>query len=174
MHRPHDNTYWLLPGLLLAGEHPVASRTMNLKNRLVSYLDCGVREFVDLTEPGEVANYEGVLRELADRRGLDVGYRRFPVVDMQVPGDRAFMRTILDHLDRVIDEQRTVYLHCWGGIGRTGTVAGCFLVRRGLGGGDALARLAELWPAMEKSRLYRHTPQTEAQCAYVRAWPARR
>jgi len=173
MHRPHENTYWLSPGQLLAGEHPVASPTMNLEERLMPYLECGVREFVDLTEPGEVRAYDGVLRELANYHGVAVGYRRFPVVDMQVPGDAACMHAILDHLDRVIDEERTAYVHCWGGIGRTGTVAGCYLVRHGLHGGDALARLAELWPAMRKSRIYPCTPQTAAQFAYVKAWPLR-
>ena len=26
---------------------------------------------------------------------------------------------------------RKVYVHCWGGVGRTGTVVGCYLVRQG-------------------------------------------
>lgn len=29
---------------------------------------------------------------------------------------------------------QTVYVHCYGGIGRTGTVVGCWLVRHGLSG----------------------------------------
>ena len=102
MHRPHENTYWLSPGQLLAGEHPVASPTMNLEERLMPYLECGVREFVDLTEPGEVRAYDGVLRELANYHGVAVGYRRFPVADMQVPGDAACMHAILDHPSSVV------------------------------------------------------------------------
>ncbi len=35
-------------------------------------------------------------------------------------------------------------MHCWGGVGRTGTVVGCWLVRHGLDDGDAIARIATL------------------------------
>ena len=55
----------------------------------------------------------------------------------------------------------------------TGTVVGCFMVRHGLSGERALAELATLWPAMEKSWYFRRTPQTDAQHAYVRRWPLR-
>ena len=36
---------------------------------------------------------------------------------------------------------RTVYLHCRGGIGRTGTVLGCYLVRQGQTAEEALASI---------------------------------
>ena len=51
---------------------------------------------------------------------------------------------ILDDIDAVRADGGTVYVHCWGGVGRTGTVVGCLLVRHGLDGGDAIARIAEL------------------------------
>ena len=31
------------------------------------------------------------------------------------------MQEILDAVDRALAAGRNVYLHCWGGIGRTGT-----------------------------------------------------
>lgn len=46
---------------------------------------------------------------------------RTPTVDQ--------MRAILDAIDRAAGS--IVYVHCWGGHGRTGTVAGCYLVRHG-------------------------------------------
>ena len=36
------------------------------------------------------------------------------------------MVAILDSLDTAIADEHTIYLHCWGGIGRTGTVVGCW------------------------------------------------
>jgi hypothetical protein len=173
MKRPHGNTYWLIPGLLLAGEHPVATSGRGSREILEAFLDCGIVEFVDLTEPSELEDYHGVLGGLAGARGLDARYRRFPIVDMAVPETRHRMRAILDHLDAATLAGRPAFVHCWGGIGRTGTVLGCLLVRHGLSGEEALAELAGRWPAMEKSWYFPHTPQTRAQFDYVRQWPAR-
>ena len=64
----------------------------------------------------------------------------------------------------------TVYVHCWGGVGRTGTVVGCHLVRRGMTGDEALARVGELFTNMEKSSRRSRSPETDEQEAYVREW----
>jgi protein-tyrosine phosphatase len=89
---------------------------------------------------------------------------------MAVPERPQVMVEILDEIERRLDAGGTVYIHCWGGIGRTGTVAGCFLVRQGLTGDAALGQLARLWPQMEKSAWHPTTPQTEQQFEYVRNW----
>ena len=39
------------------------------------------------------------------------------------------MEQILDAIDRGIARGHAVYVHCWGGKGRTGTVVGCHLIR---------------------------------------------
>jgi hypothetical protein len=173
MERPHGNTYWLVPGLLLAGEHPGASPEHDVEARLRATLACGIREFVDLTHEHELEPYQAALARLAAAAGCDTRYRRFPIVDMDVPESPSLMRRILDHLDAAVDAGRPAYVHCWGGIGRTGTVMGCFMVRHGVGGEDALRELNALWPAMAKSWYYRRTPQTDVQHDYVRGWPRR-
>ncbi|WP_374108489.1 hypothetical protein [Nostoc sp. XA010] len=39
------------------------------------------------------------------------------------------MRSLpLPPIDRALNGQEKVYVHCWGGIGRTGIVVGCYLV----------------------------------------------
>ncbi|MBA3406233.1 MAG: dual specificity protein phosphatase family protein [Gemmatimonadaceae bacterium] len=35
----------------------------------------------------------------------------------------------------------SIYVHCWGGVGRTGTVVGCYIVRHGRTGDDALGEV---------------------------------
>jgi protein-tyrosine phosphatase len=139
-------------------------------SRLDSYLDCGITDFIDLTTPGELDPYEDLLHELGQTRQLQVDYLRLPIVDMSVPEDPGNMTRILDEIDQRIDTGGTVYVHCWGGIGRTGTVIGCYLVRQGLTGDSALGQLARLWPQMEKSAWYETTPQTPEQFDYVRRW----
>jgi protein-tyrosine phosphatase len=80
------------------------------------------------------------------------------------------MRRTLDALDLALAQGRNVYLHCWGGVGRTGTTVGCYLVRHGLNGADALAQLAAWWRTVPKSRTFPRSPETEAQAEYIRGW----
>jgi len=80
------------------------------------------------------------------------------------------MATILGGSDAALDRRGTGYVHCWGGIGRTGTVVGCWLVRHGLTGKGALRQIAEWWQYVEKSRIHRMSPQTQGQRDFVRDW----
>ncbi|GIS99317.1 MAG: hypothetical protein CM1200mP26_10300 [Acidimicrobiales bacterium] len=45
-------------------------------------------------------------------------------------------RLILDDLDSFLEQGRNVYVHCWGGSGRTGTIIGCWIRRHGLADAD--------------------------------------
>jgi protein-tyrosine phosphatase len=170
MQRPHNNTYWVEPGRLLAGEYPGAWIDRDARIRLASYLDCGVTDFLDLTFPEELRPYDHLLASLAEERMIESSYRRIPLADMDVPDKPETMNTILSHIDDVIETGGVLYVHCWGGIGRTGTTIGCYLVRQGESGQDALQDLARLWPSMAKSDRYPMTPQTDEQMAYVRNW----
>jgi hypothetical protein len=80
--RPHDNTYWVEPGRLLAGEYPGASNGDAASAKLRQYLDAGVDYFVDLTEDGELEPYEARLHE-ADRRTISDTYGAIVMTDNQ-------------------------------------------------------------------------------------------
>ena len=61
------------------------------------------------------------------------------------------------------------YERCWGGIGRTGTVVGCWLVTHAATQGDeAIKRIAEL--RMGTPDGARRSPETSEQCRLVREW----
>ncbi len=64
---------------------------------------------------------------------------RLPDPDQSTPS-RAEMKRILDVLDGALQHRHDVYVHCWGGIGRTGTVVGGHMVRCGMTGKDAALR----------------------------------
>jgi protein-tyrosine phosphatase len=82
------------------------------------------------------------------------------------------MTRILDDVDTALAEGGGVYVHCWGGIGRTGTVVGCWLVRHRLDDGDPLRAIARLRRGVPDA--WAASPQTEAQREMVSAWkPAR-
>lgn len=173
MLRPHTNTYWLEPSRILAGEYPGDEDAKFCLRRLETYLECGITDFIDLTTPGELPAYDQLLARLGETSRMEPGYERFPIVDRSVPESRAQMLEILDEIDRRVAAGGTVYVHCWGGVGRTGTVLGCYLVRQGLTGDAALAELARLWSQMEKSSWHPTTPETPEQFAFVRGWRER-
>lgn len=166
--RPHVHTYWVHEHLL-AGEYPGASDESEARVKLRAYLDAGVDFFVDLTWPGELRPYDDLLRQETAAGGTEAEYLRLAVPDMWVPTPQA-MVIILDSIDHAVSAGRTVYVHCWGGVGRTGTVVGCYLVRHGHTGNDALSEIARIWPTMGKSEWHPRSPETAEQARFVRDW----
>src|SRR5574340_800458 len=165
---PFANAYWVLPGRLLAGEYPGDREPQKARRKLTHMLQTGVRVFVDLTHPSNsLETYHDILREEADDLGVEVEIYEHPIEDFYTPEPLA-MKAILDQIDQALLEEKTVYVHCWGGIGRTGTVIGCFLVRHGLEGDAALKRLAELRQSTPKGWL--DAPESPEQVKMVREW----
>ena len=168
--KPLPNSYWVVSGRFAAGEYPGAKQPARAAARLQSFFSAGIDHFIDLTEAGELVPYAEIAMREATRIGQDVVYERHPIVDLNVPERPEQMDSILDAIDAALDDDKTIYVHCWGGVGRTGTVVGCWLVRHGSAGPAALDQIAEWWKDVEKSCRIRQSPETRDQRAYVRHW----
>lgn len=164
---PIPNSYWVMPGRLLAGEHPSGTSRSDSMVRLKRLLDAGVTSFLDLTEEDELPSYHTMLPELTEQ---PIRYRRLSITDHSVPESAGRMSDILDHLHAELAANRCVYVHCRAGIGRTGTTIACHLIRAGRAHEDALAHLQQLWRQCDRSRNWPTVPETEEQIAFVRAW----
>jgi protein-tyrosine phosphatase len=167
--RPIPESYWVKPGRLLAGEYPAAAYVGRTRERLGLFLESGINTFFDLTLPHELPPYLPILREEASERGVKVQHIRFPILDHNIP-PRGTMTAILDTINSALTRGRNIYIHCWGGIGRTGTTVGCYLVRHGLAGDQALKELAGLWKDVPKSSYFPRAPETDRQVEYVLKW----
>ncbi len=162
MNTPISDSYWVEPGRLLAGEYPGAAEDEDAARRLAQFVDAGISSFVDLTEDDE--GLSPYCHLLAGR----VRYLRLPIRDNGCPTVDA-LRATLNHVEHELADGHVVYLHCWGGHGRTGLVVGCWLVRGGAEGREALARITELRRALPDAQ-WQPSPQTHEQCAMVVDW----
>ena len=61
-------------------------------------------------------------------------------------------------------------MHCAGGIGRTGTTVGCYLVRHGNDGATALQEVNRLFQNSDRSAESWSSPETRQQMNFVRDW----
>ncbi len=166
--RPIRSSYWLVDGQLLAGGYPCSFNPEETRRRLEDILNAGIRSFIDLTFANEgLERYEPLLKQLAEEKQIDVAYHRFSIRDHDVPAT-TLMQDVLRTIREEIAAGRPVYFHCWGGIGRTGTVAGCWLVEDGYSCDDALSRILELRHGT--SDFYARSPETDEQEAFIRNW----
>jgi hypothetical protein len=167
MEKPFEDLYTVIPERLLAGEYPGSFNSDRAHQKVRWLLQAGVDFFVDLTEEGELKPYEAIVHKEAGVNGLPAQHHRLPIRDLDIPSPGE-MTCILDTIDDALESDHTVYVHCWGGIGRTGTVIGCYLARHGLDGESALERLA--WLRRETSDGGRASPETPAQKQMIREW----
>lgn len=166
---PIIESYWVEEGHFLAGEYPGAYDPEQMRRRMDAFLESGIRTFIDLTQSHELPSYEAMLKEEARLYDVVTVYYRFAIRDHGVPSAQT-MTLILDTIDAAIESGNPVYVHCWGGVGRTGTVVGCYLIRHGMSARQSLARVDELYKTRPKDYFLVRSPETEEQCQFVRNW----
>ncbi len=173
--RPFHRSYWAIPGKLLAGCYPGDLDPARMDQKLKSLVHAGVTVVVSLMEESECDHagkpffdYAPQLHQSAKEIGRSIVVQRFPIRDQSIPTPGQ-METILDTIEREISAGGTVYVHCWGGKGRTATVVGCLMIRHRLETPQSvIEKLRQL--TSHASEFFWPTPQTEEQSAFVTNW----
>jgi protein-tyrosine phosphatase len=70
------------------------------------------------------------------RQGLE--FNSFPIPDRRVPVSQGKLGDALDTLNRQLSAGRNVLVHCRQGVGRSGLVAACLLIKNGMTPGAAI------------------------------------
>jgi len=169
---PTRSSYWVEPGRLLAGAYPGAQDPEVHCRKIQALLDAGVRVFVNLMQEGETNHdgepfvpYEDVVRQ----RCPDATCVRFSIRDLSVPSVPG-LATILDAIDQSIDAGKTVYVHCWGGVGRTGTVVACWLLKHKRSTHENVIDNLKTLRRQDRERGYRPCPESAEQRQFVQTW----
>lgn len=167
---PIKNSYIVDRDLsIYAGEYPGDKYGEKAENKILQMYNFGVRHFVDLTEEGELMPYDSLLP-------ADCTHTSFPIRDVDIPRSTDEVHKLIDQILELSKRKRgSVYIHCWGGVGRTGTIVAClyaYLMKdEGLSNDKlyerALKKLCNSFTMCPKSK-YRITPETKAQCAFIR------
>jgi hypothetical protein len=170
--------YVVEPRILFGGEYPGDRNPEIARSKILTLVELGVRTFIDLTSSHDhMEPYEGLLAELGQETGTQLQRIAASIPDMGVPDTEEVMSAVMNTVRDSITSGPAVYVHCWGGIGRTGTVVGCWLRECGLGPDEALERVQYLYAThMPKSKDIRYpkSPQTREQKDYIRSWNADR
>lgn len=162
--RPLPNSYWVVPGRLLAGEHPAGADPAVSRDRVRRLRLAGLNSYIDLTEPGEQPEYRHLLAKRAE-------YVRSSIADCSIPRNITQTLELLRLIRTALAAKRSVYVHCRAGIGRTGLVIGCYLAEEEQDGDAALERLNLLWRQSARAQNWPRVPQTSEQADYIRRWP---
>jgi protein-tyrosine phosphatase len=145
-------------GMSLCGKHAIAPDVEAAMSK------CGATTVVCLVEEREVAgHWPHYVDWLHEHRGTTAVW--FPIHDLNAPPLEQAEILLGDLLAR-LERDEHLLMHCAAGIGRTGTMAACILVRLGMDIDEALALVRNSRPMAG--------PEVGAQLDLVKEIAARR
>jgi len=130
--------YWIngpWPGKLALSARPRG------RDWLSDEIDGWKREGVNSVLSLLTAEEEGELdltQEAKESRRQGLRYSSFPIPDRQVPQSEAEFNAALTQVEEDLSAGRKVLVHCRQGVGRTGLVAACLLIRNGMSSDAAI------------------------------------
>lgn len=172
---PFDRSYWVIDEKFLAGCYPGDYDLKMTEKKLTYLLRYGIRHIINLMEEDEEIHrckngviYSDILPIISLKLKVNVTISRHPIPDYGIT-NQANIKKILDEIDENIALGKRVYVHCWGGIGRTGMIVGCYLIRHGYANSeDVLDKIKVLRSGLSNDFI--ESPESQAQKNIVKSW----
>jgi hypothetical protein len=202
--QPRGFSNWLIPNRLMVGRYPHVSPVTKAGapspeeawNHHVELAKAGCNIFLALQEelPAQDDDEQWPASTTSDgfsryhSLALDVNrelgnappsFLRFPIQDFCTPDSMAeLMRLLLRLRDRILLNDDVVYVHCWGGRGRAGTVGACLQLLLADSSATSAEEALELVQRGYETRegvggvtgVGGKSPETEQQREFVRAF----
>ncbi|MGH9521552.1 MAG: dual specificity protein phosphatase family protein [Terriglobales bacterium] len=137
------NIYWVdgpWPGKLGIAARPRGGDW--LRDEIKGWIHAGVNTIVSLLTPDEERDLE-IAAESTETKALGINFLSLPVPDRQVPLSRTEVTAMLERIDSDLVAGKNVLVHCRQGIGRSGMVAACLLLTKGIDAETAVRRVTE-------------------------------
>ena len=146
-----------------AGEYPVWDWDDSIgRMQIQLFTDFGINFFIDLTESGEMPPYAQFLSPSIERYRLHIPNRGTPAAVEDVV--RLFQVIECTLSDKPFTN---IYIHCLGGVGRTGTIVACYYIYfKQMAADEALAEMRRMFSSHERA-VWMSSPETEAQIDFI-------
>ncbi len=108
-----------------------------LRDDVANWKRAGIDTVLSLLTPDEEKDLD-LRGEAAQAKSQGMEFDSFPIPDRQTPKSEAKLTGLLEKVNRTLTEGKNVVVHCRQGIGRSGLVAACLLVRCGMSPGAAV------------------------------------
>ena len=146
-----------------AGEYPVWDWDDSIgRMQIQLFTDFGINFFIDLTESGEMPPYAQFLSPSIERYRLHIPNRGTPAAVEDVV--RLFQVIEYTLSDKPFTN---IYIHCLGGVGRTGTIVACYYIYfKQMAADEALAEMRRMFSSHERA-VWMSVPETEAQIDFI-------
>jgi protein-tyrosine phosphatase len=108
-----------------------------LPDELASWRQAGIHSVLSLLTSSEENDLDlGGEASQAKRSGME--FLSLPIADRQVPNSESELTAMLETIEVRLASGKNVVIHCRQGVGRSGLVAACLLVSKGLSSGAAI------------------------------------
>ena len=191
---PTPESNWVVPGKLLVGAYPASTDDAETLDLITSILNLGIKKFVCLQQEyrdqgvteamwrsGQALRpYFHDVRSIVRKKAMlpylqgshvvdeeNLSFVHFPIRDCGITNDDHVLE-LARSLVKAIAEGEIIYLHCWGGHGRTGTLV-CIMLHLMYGYDDEQAMFyCQTVHDLRKCPVEVGSPQTETQRQQVR------
>jgi protein-tyrosine phosphatase len=164
--------YEVIANQLFAGETISSLNLITRNSKMKQIFDLGITTIINLTEENEInfqgaalVSYDKDLIEFYEKSNKKIELIKFPIQDGNIP-DKSDLNRLLEIIRSKIQLNEKIYIHCRGGIGRTGVIIGSILIDLKLvSKNDVLLKINDL---KKKSLLpKRQSPETDKQIKFL-------
>ena len=164
------NAYWLIPGKLMIGHKPNQYSEKDTSKCIEELIAIGIDQLISmLSSPdADEEKYRQLVDKVAKEHESSLEIKTISIPEGEHPSKEDLI-SALDFLDLYLESEHVYYLYDEDNTDRAALIAGCWLVRHGLNGKEALLKLSEL--RKDTYQAWHRSPNTLLFRRMIKRWP---